>query len=47
VEDEKVITDWNVKEREERKSYFFFIKIYDWEATVLPNVLGSTVASQG
>lgn len=36
MEDEKVITDWNMKERGERE-FFFFIKIYDWEATVLPN----------
>lgn len=35
-----------VKERGEReRELFFFIKIYDWEATVLPNVLGSTVAT--
>jgi len=26
---------------------FFWIIISCWEATVLPNVLGSTVASQG
>jgi len=26
--------------------FFFFIKITCWEATVLPNALGSTVASQ-
>jgi len=32
-------------ERSER-DVFLFIKILDWEATVLPNVLGSTVATQ-
>jgi hypothetical protein len=31
-----------VKEREIRERLFFFIKILDWEATVLPN----TVATQ-
>jgi hypothetical protein len=30
--------------REERA--LFFIKIMGWEATVLPNVLGNTIASQ-
>lgn len=36
--------EWiDVKERET----FFFIKIICWEATVLPNVLGSYSASQG
>lgn len=38
-------------EREERAGFlfffiFYFIKIIGWEATVLPNGLGSTVASQ-
>jgi hypothetical protein len=32
-------------ERESEKGIFFIKKI-DWEATVLPNTLGSTVASQ-
>jgi len=32
----------------ERQRYdrFFSIKKFDWEATVLPNTLGSTVATQ-
>jgi hypothetical protein len=33
-------------ERREEREIFFFIKISYWVATVLPNVLGSTVASQ-
>jgi len=55
VEDEKVITDWNVKERGEKELFFLLLKymigklqcfpMY-WEATVLPNVLGSYSASQ-
>jgi hypothetical protein len=32
VEDEEVITDWNVKEKGEKELFFFIIKIYDWEA---------------
>jgi hypothetical protein len=36
------------RERErERERLFFFIKILNWVATVLPKVLGSIVASQG
>jgi len=37
-----------VKERarEEREIEFFFIKIRYWQATVLPNTLDSTVATQ-
>jgi hypothetical protein len=30
----------------ERKRLIFFIKKTNWEATVLPNTLGSTVATQ-
>jgi hypothetical protein len=38
--------DWeSCEERGERPSFFWII-ITCWEATVLPNVLGSTVASQ-
>jgi hypothetical protein len=32
--------------KDERYGRFFPIKKIDWEATVLPNVLGSTVATQ-
>jgi hypothetical protein len=35
-----------VKERESERETFFYIKIMYWVATVLPNVLGSTVATQ-
>jgi hypothetical protein len=34
------------EERERREPFFYFIKIMGWEATVLPNELGITVASQ-
>jgi hypothetical protein len=33
-------------ERESERDKFFFNKKNDWEATVLPNTLGSTVATQ-
>jgi hypothetical protein len=37
----------SVKKREsERDVFFFFIKILDWVAIVLPNVLSSTIAIQ-
>jgi hypothetical protein len=35
-----------MREEERREKLFYFIKIICWEATVLPNTLGSTVASQ-
>jgi hypothetical protein len=35
------------RERERERGFFFFIKILNWVATVLPKVLGSIVASQG
>jgi hypothetical protein len=33
-------------ERERERAGFFSLKRIHWEATVLPNTLGSTVASQ-
>jgi hypothetical protein len=35
------------QESQREREVFFSIKILDWVATVLPNVLGSTVATQG